>query len=60
MRAISPPRPEKSRSSASPSGRRSPVTHCIALASRKRIAMQERKTTQPSKTCRKPSAWATP
>lgn len=52
--------PVKSSSSASPSGRRSPERRCSPTAMRKRIAMQERKITQPSKTCRKPSAWAMP
>ena len=59
-RPICCPRPEKSMSSAAPSGRRSPDSRCIALAMPNRMAMQARKITQPSKACRKPSAWAMP
>ena len=54
------PRREKSRSIASPSRRRSPLSRCMATAMANRIAMQVRKMIQPSKKCRNPSAWPMP
>ena len=54
------PRPEKSRSIASESGRGCGVSRCRTIASRNSRPMQERKITQPSKKCRKPSAWLMP
>ena len=50
----------KSMSIVSPSGRRSPLSRCMAIAMAKRIAMAVMKITQPSKKCRNPSAWLIP
>ena len=60
-RASWPPRPEKSRSSAvaeRPAVAREPLHR--HRHQRTGWPMQARKTTQPSKTCRKPSAWPMP